>query len=240
MNLTRILSAAAILLAVSLNAHAQIPVTVTTQASDSPMTMAEFSANMTRWGTQVQQMTSQIEQMKRQYDAITGIRNLGDVLNNPALRNYLGDDWQKSYDDLGKGYNGLSASAKSIYDKYKVFDRCSSMTNAANKASCYSRSMRAANDKATWSKAFDSAKSRISQIEGLMAKINTTSDAKAIAELQGRIQAEQALVTNQQTMLTLQKQIVEAEREIMADQERQEMARLLKRPAPQISPITFD
>ncbi|WP_263224457.1 hypothetical protein [Pseudomonas alabamensis] len=38
--------------------YAQIPVTVTTQVTDSPMTVAEFASNTTRWAQQVQQMTS--------------------------------------------------------------------------------------------------------------------------------------------------------------------------------------
>nr|WP_276574074.1 type IV secretion system protein [Pseudomonas qingdaonensis] len=59
--------------------YAQIPVTVTTQVTDYPMTVAEFASNTTRWAQQVQQMTSQIDQMKQQYGALTGSRGLGRV-----------------------------------------------------------------------------------------------------------------------------------------------------------------
>lgn len=45
---------------------AQIPVTVTSQVTESPMTIAEFASNSTRWSQQVQQMASQIDQMKQQ------------------------------------------------------------------------------------------------------------------------------------------------------------------------------
>ncbi len=61
--------------------YAQIPVTVTTQVTDSPMTAAEFASNTTRWAQQVQQMTAQIDQMKQQYSALTGSRGLGRVFN---------------------------------------------------------------------------------------------------------------------------------------------------------------
>ncbi|MEO8924563.1 MAG: type IV secretion system protein, partial [Caldimonas sp.] len=40
----------------------------------------------------VQQITNQIrqiEQLQSQYQAITGVRNLGTVMNNPALQNYI-------------------------------------------------------------------------------------------------------------------------------------------------------
>ncbi|MEE4818352.1 type IV secretion system protein [Pseudomonas alliivorans] len=43
------------------------------------MTIAEFASNSTRWGQQVQQMASQIHQLKQQYGAITGSRGLGRV-----------------------------------------------------------------------------------------------------------------------------------------------------------------
>src|SRR5690606_40657057 len=51
--------------------------------------------------------------------------------------------------------------------------------------------------------AYDKAKSRIEQIDQLMAKIDQTPDPKAIAELQGRLTAEQALIQNEQTKLQM-------------------------------------
>lgn len=91
-------------------AFAQIPVTVTTQASDSPMTMAEFAANTARGAQQVEQMTSQIDQMKQQYQSITGSRGMGSIMDNPALRDYLPQDWQQVYDSVRDGgYAGLTA-----------------------------------------------------------------------------------------------------------------------------------
>ncbi|MEE4688280.1 type IV secretion system protein [Pseudomonas alliivorans] len=65
---------------------AQIPVTVTSQVTESPMTIAEFASNSTRWSQQVQKMASQIDQMKQQYGAITGSRGLGRVFDDPQLR----------------------------------------------------------------------------------------------------------------------------------------------------------
>lgn len=60
-------------------AQAQIPVTVTTQASDSPMTMAEFAENVTRWKQQYEQMVTQIDQLKQQYAAIVGTYGRGRI-----------------------------------------------------------------------------------------------------------------------------------------------------------------
>lgn len=82
--------------------YTQIPVTVTTQVTDSPMTVAEFASNASRWAQQVQQMTSQIDQMKQQYGALTGSRGLGRVFDDPQLREYLPQDWQAVYDAVKK------------------------------------------------------------------------------------------------------------------------------------------
>ncbi len=44
-----------------------------------------------------------------------------------------------------------------------------------------------------------------------MAKINGTPDPKAIAELQGRIAAEQAMIQNEQTKLQMYQMVAAAE-----------------------------
>ncbi|KPB26885.1 hypothetical protein LT706_24030 [Pseudomonas syringae pv. syringae] len=95
---------------------AQIPVTVTSQVTESPMTIAEFASNSTRWSQQVQQMASQIDQMKQQYGAITGSRGLGRVFDDPQLREYLPQEWQAVYDSVRRGgYTGLDGRAETIY-----------------------------------------------------------------------------------------------------------------------------
>jgi type IV secretion system protein VirB5 len=79
------------------------------------MTVAESASNTTRWAQQVQQMTSQIDQMKQQYGALTGLRGLGRVFDDPQLRDYLPQDWQAVYDAVKRGgYSGLNGRAGSI------------------------------------------------------------------------------------------------------------------------------
>uniref|UniRef100_UPI0026F46C88 type IV secretion system protein n=1 Tax=Snodgrassella sp. CFCC 13594 TaxID=1775559 RepID=UPI0026F46C88 len=52
-------------------------------------------------------------------------------------------------------------------------------------------------------KSFQDTKKRLSNIQQLMAKINTTQDVKAAADLQSRISAEQAIIQNNQTKLDM-------------------------------------
>ncbi len=108
-------------LALSGTAFAGVPVTV---IADVPAITNQIET-MAKWKAQYDQMVSQINQMQKQYDAVTGPRGLGQIMNNPALRDYLPSDWQKVYDSVRTGgYNGLSGSAAAIHDANKVFDAC--------------------------------------------------------------------------------------------------------------------
>ncbi|WP_448649544.1 P-type DNA transfer protein VirB5 [Pseudomonas corrugata] len=215
-------------LATSSATSAQIPVTVTTQASDSPMTMAEFSANTVRWAQQVEQMTSQIDQMKQQYQSITGSRGLGTIMDNPALRDYLPQDWQQVYDSVQSGgYAGLSGRAAQIYNDRKVYDACSQFTTTQQKTSCQAQAVKPSQDKALALDAYDAAKGRLRQIDQLMGKINDTADPKAIAELQSRISAEQAMIQNEQTKLQMYQMVAQAEDRLQRQQQREINAQLV-------------
>ena len=203
-------------------AFAQIPVTVTSQATDSPMTVAEFASNTARWAQQVQQMTSQIDQMKQQYQSITGSRGLGNILNNPELRDYLPQDWQAVYDSVKTGgYSGLSGRAGQIYNDNKVYDACAHFAVAAQRTSCEAQAVKGAQDKAFALDAYDKAKGRLQQIDGLMGRISQTQDPKAIAELQGRIAAEQAMIQNEQTKLQMYQMVAQAEDRLQQQRQRE-------------------
>lgn len=214
--------------AISPTVSAQIPVTVTTQATDSPMTVAEFAANTARWAQQVEQMTSQINQMKQQYQSITGSRGLGTIMNNPALRDYLPQDWQRVYDSVQSGgYAGLSGRAAQIYNDRKVYDACSQFMTTQQRTSCQAQAVKPSQDKAFALDAYDAAKDRLRQIDQLMGKINDTADPKAVAELQGRISAEQAMIQNEQTKLQMYQMAAQAEDRLQRQRQREINAQLV-------------
>jgi type IV secretion system protein VirB5 len=77
---------------------------------------------------------------------------------------------------------------------------------------------------------------RMQQIRALTSRINQTEDAKEILELNGRIAAEQAQVSNDTNRIMTMKSMIEAE-EKAAQQEHQE--RVLKMLAPGTT-RTFD
>lgn len=163
---------------------------------------------------QIEQLKSQLGQMKKQYSAITGSRSLGNLANNPAFRNYLPDDWKKVYDDIARGgYKGLTGEARKMRDASRVYDMCS-RTVEAHRAQCEQDAARGAIEKTFALEAYDKATARWDQIALLMKAINGTTDPKAIAELQARIQTEQAALQNEQTKLDLYRMVADAEARI--------------------------
>ena len=219
-------------------AFAQIPVTDVASIGQQVAAQIETIA---KWKMQYDQMMSQIEQAKQQYESLTGTRNLGDILNNPALRDYLPGDWQSVYDAVKNGgYNGLSGTAKAVYDANKIFDSCARVSTGEQRTACEARAVKASQDKGFALDAYDKAKSRINQIDQLMAKINDTQDPKAIAELQGRIAAEQANIQNEQTKLQLYAMVAAAEEKVQAQRQREIQAKTWAAKKPiQVQPLPF-
>ncbi|WP_281661163.1 P-type DNA transfer protein VirB5 [Microvirgula aerodenitrificans] len=202
---------------------AQIPTTDTASIAQQAMQQMETIA---QWKRQYDQMMSQIEQAKKQYESLTGSRGMGNIMNNPALRDYLPADWQGVYDSVRNGgYAGLSGRGASVYAANKVFDSCQSVKAGDQRTACEARAVKASQDKGFALEAYDAAKSRINQIDQLMGKINQTQDPKAIAELQGRIAAEQANIQNEQTKLQLYAMVSAAEEKVQQQRQREIQAR---------------
>lgn len=222
------LSASCILavgIAASSAAFAQIPVTDGASIANSVQQQVE---TMAKWKMQYDQMVSQIDQMKQQYAAVTGARGMGELFNNPQLRDYLPQDWQGVYDSVKSGgYAGLSGRAESIYDNNKVYDACAGFVSNEQRTNCEAQAVKGAQDKAFALDAYDAAKNRLSQIDQLMQQINQTQDPKAIAELQGRIAAEQAMIQNEQTKLQMYQMVAAAEDRLQEQRQREINAKVL-------------
>jgi type IV secretion system protein VirB5 len=199
--------------------HAQIP--VTDGASIAQQVTAQIET-IAKWKLQYEQMMSQIDQAKQQYESLTGSRGLGTIMNNAALRDYLPNDWQGVYGSVKSGgYSGLSGRGQSVYNANKIYDSCTQLKIAQQRLSCEAQAVKGAQDKGFALDAYGAAKSRINQIDQLMAKINDTPDPKAIAELQARIATEQANIQNEQTKLQLYSMVAAAEDRIQKQRQRE-------------------
>ena len=199
-----------------------IPVIDVAALANDTMSQA---TNVAKYIQMIEQYKTQIEQMKQQYESLTGSRGLGLIAQNPALRDYLPADWQTVYDSVASGgYKGLSGSAALIRDANAIFDACNKKTGG-DKTVCERAASKAAQDKAFAVGAFDKAKQRWDQISQLMSQINSTSDPKSIAELQARIDSEQAAIQNEQTKMQMFAMVSQAEDRLIEQAQRENAAK---------------
>lgn len=232
----RLLIAIASALAIS-TAQAQIPVT---DAAAIAQDAANFAQEIAKWGEQINHMKTQVETMKKQYESITGMRNLGDIMNNPMFKDYLPKDWQKVYDAVrAGGYAGLTGSGASVYASNKVYDGCK-VLNGVQKTICESALVKGSVDQGYAIDAFEKATKRLNQIEGLMKSINSTKDQKAIAEIQGRIASEQAMIQNEAIKMQLFQMVSQAQDRIIEQRQHEAlMKEASRKEAIPLKPVAF-
>ncbi|CAJ0807713.1 Type IV secretion system protein virB5 [Ralstonia psammae] len=163
----------------------------------------------------VQNLKAQIDQLKSQYDAVTGNRGYGTMLNDPALRSYLPDQWQSIYDQVrGGSLQGISSAALQIA-------KAEGMTGAATPGQQRYYDVIAAN-KAMAMQAYNATLGRLNNIQALMQQSNLTQDPAAKADLQNRWAAEYTMVQNEQTRLNLMSRLQETELRLAQEQRHRE------------------
>ena len=187
------------------------------------------------WMQQLQQMQQQIVQAEQQITAITGSRNMGSLLNNLALAGVVPSDVNAVYQAIrAGGPQGLTAAAQIIRNSRMLYN-CEGKTGEALRI-CQNLLNQVPQSQAYYANTYQMLEGRMYQIRALTNRINTTEDAKAILELNGRIAAEQAQVGNDTNRIMTMKAMIEAE-EKAGQQEQQE--RVLKMLAPGTA-RTFD
>lgn len=179
----------------------------------TPTTIAGWSAQAASWGTQLQRMTNQFNQLKSTYDSMNGSRGMADLVNNPATRQYLPANYQ---DILNKGY-GNSASIRSAAKIFGIEDTTLDPASASAKA-FESNATQSAINRATMEDGYSKASQRFADIQVLLDKVNSTPDAKDVADLQARIQAEQVMMQNENIKLAMLGQLAQSQRDLANQQ----------------------
>lgn len=157
---------------------------------------------------------NQLESAQRQLQSLTGVRNLGDILNNPAIRNSLPSDVRDLLKTTEQQSSALSASVEAILGKTRapVGDFTVDRQSLEERWERLNATAQAINEQA-----YAGAQARLAQIDALQAQINQTQDPKAISELQARIAIEQANIQTDQMRVQLATQQIQTERELIKD-----------------------
>lgn len=193
------------------NAAAQIPVTDTASITARALQHAE---SLAKYLEQIATLKAQLESAHRQYEALTGTRNLGDLLNNPAIRRSLPDDVQAV---LRSGENSAGSIAYSI-ERIQGEERLSGDFSIDNQALTRRVENLGVRSKALLEQAQAGTLARLEQVDQLQAQINLATDPKAIADLQARLQVEQANIMADQMRADLLSRQIEAEKALIERQ----------------------
>jgi type IV secretion system protein VirB5 len=199
------------------------PLLMTTGTADAAMPVVDIAAVMNLaqeimdWDEQLQGMRLQLAQMRRTTSALTGSRGMDQLLRQtPAARNYLPTDWAGLAGATGGGGGidpALARAASAQRDLNAVLpaaalDRLPPPLQSTLRGE---RDAVAAVQAATRA-AYARSSERFASLSTLIDQIRVTPDAKAIAELQSRIEAEQAMLTNEGVKLAALAQVTDAER----------------------------
>jgi type IV secretion system protein VirB5 len=148
-------------------------------------------------------LQSQLVTMQSQYTSLVGNRNLGQILNNPSLTSYLPSQWQSVYTQVKSGQlQGLTSAAQQVESQ-------EGMTANSPTQQRYNDVL--ATNKAITMQAYQSSADRLQNIQNLMQQSDLTQDPAAKADLQNRLQSENAMIQNEQTRLNLASHLQDVE-----------------------------
>jgi type IV secretion system protein VirB5 len=199
-----------VLLAASCSAAATVPVV-------DLAAIQQLIQEMMAWDQQLQSMRLQLGQLQQTKAALTGSRGMDQLLRiTPAARNYLPTDWV--------GLAGVLQGGVAVDPALVQAARAQLTANAILDAADISRlpaglqlllggeREAVAATQAVTRAAYARSSDRFATLATLIEQIRATPDAKAIAELQGRIEAEQAMLANEGLKLAALGQLTDAER----------------------------
>lgn len=180
--------------------------------------------------TEFSKWKKQYDQMKAMIDNSSGNRGYGNYMNIPnQMRNYIPtnfSDVMSLLSSTNPSYSGMTDTIRKYMDANAVLTDADldgmKMSAATRKYLTDSRS-NTATIQALANEGLQNASVRFNLLQSLAYEINNTTDPKAIAELQARIQVEQTMLTNEQSKMQDLFDGMQARKE-MIDQQGRELA----------------
>lgn len=175
---------------------------------------------------QLATLHSELTQAQQQYAALTGQRGMQELLSG-VNRNYLPTSWSDLaavMDGTSGTYGPLAASVQALVASNAVLTSADlARLSPEELAQLNSARQLAALQEGITRAALDTTSNRFASLQQLINAIPTATDAKGALDLQARIAAEQAMLTNEATKVQVLQQTMDAEQAAL-DQERREEA----------------
>jgi type IV secretion system protein VirB5 len=201
------LAAGVMMLCTSAPARAGIPVI-------DVAAILQAALEVTNGIAQIENQYRQLVGLSQQLESISNARSLGDVLNNPALQNYVPREAGTMVQSLESGgYGTLSGASKTLRDAQMTYN-CLDVDDAGKRTHCQSTLAKPYQQKAFMEDALAKARDRAAQINSLMVRAGTTTDQKEIQEVTARIGAENALLQHEVSQIELMRGLAEADQRV--------------------------
>ena len=169
--------------------------------------------SIARMAEMINQANMQLNQLRMQYESMNGARGIGSLLNNPMLWRYLPPDYQIILNSGYGAWNVIRANSRVYGIEQTTLGRDTDTARLFE-----ANANQVAIDRAINEEAYQQAGLRVNNLQTLMDKINESPDAKDIADLQARIQAEQALLQNETIKLNMLSRLQQTQKDLMAQQ----------------------
>lgn len=169
------------------------------------------------WQQQIQGMANQLTQLQNTFNAMTGGRGMQSLLPmTNAQRNYLPQDYTELMNVVNGssgGYAGLSSQLQAVMNANAILTGTQLDALSPQQRDLVEQGRRsAAMLSSVTQSAYQNTSQRFAALQQLIDRIGAAGDTKAIQDLQGRIQAEQTMLTNEQTKLETLYHLAQAER----------------------------
>ena len=168
---------------------------------------------------QVKTAKSQLVEAKATLASLTGGRGMSQLADMTGVRQMLPPGFMEAASSLQQlGASGASPSAKSIYNAIKQFG-CDEQftTDAAMRKLCEANAYAAPTTLSLVRDSVQRSQGRAEKLKQMLASVDT-SDAKAAADLQNRIQLESAMLQNEHTMMQMALQSQQLQQQLVAQQ----------------------
>ncbi|MGR9270725.1 P-type DNA transfer protein VirB5 (plasmid) [Rhizobium leguminosarum] len=157
--------------------------------------IAKQIESITQLKSQLDTLNQQLQQAQQLYASLNKVTNMADVaglLNDPSIRKALPQDFNAIEGLLkGKGTGVLGNSASKFLDDNSTYRTSANDFYAQELARAQNQN---AGQMSLGQQIYDAATKRIDGIDQLRQQISGAADAKDIADLQARLQAETAFL----------------------------------------------
>ncbi|RFB76666.1 type IV secretion system protein [Methylovirgula sp. 4M-Z18] len=226
--------AAFALLALPISVAAQTVGPVVIDPTKITIHVEQFTQTLLQWTQQKQQMdlisdtnAANLQILDQQFQTMTSNFMLGSLFNN--INQTLPPNWQASFNAIPQqGASALTSDAQQIYSTAMLYNRCT-QSDPTLASLCQANAARTAQNLANMNEGLQNISNEDQQINLLKCQVDITRDAKSSQDIISRMQAEQANITLQDSILKMYVFSDAKQNDLVQELQQQQTAKTLDR-----------